>query len=260
MRKHIREFGSEKKKLKFLSFFLAGFVLKALVGIFFFSSWFFPQNNNHVLGDWDLDFPSSCIKQDFEQIESGFDLNSNGIDSQVDFLNGALARTQIEETYLDKYYVANGGKPPENEGVCTDLIWRAFEFVGLDFQNLLYQDMQENKSEYPLHIWQTDLLNKNIDFRRVPNLDVYFQRYGKSLTTELVPCDFKNLNEWQAGDIVVFSLRRNGFKDHIAVVSNKRDERGVPYLIHNWGIGTVEDTNWFGDVMAHYRVSFGRLV
>ena len=62
----------------------------------------------------------------------------------------------------------------------------------------------------------------NIDFRRVPNLKVYFERNHITLTTDL-----NEIAEWQPGDIVVFG------KTHIGIISDKRNSKGIPYLIHN---------------------------
>ena len=34
----------------------------------------------------------------------------------------------------------------------------------------------------------------------------------------------------------------------------KRNNDGVPYLIHNWGLGTKEDLQYWGDIRGHYRL------
>jgi uncharacterized protein YijF (DUF1287 family) len=36
----------------------------------------------------------------------------------------------------------------------------------------------------------------NIDFRRVPNLQVYFEKYAEVLTQEVIPKDLDNLSQW----------------------------------------------------------------
>jgi len=54
------------------------------------------------------------------------------------------------------------------------------------------------------------------------------------------------------GDIVIFT-------DHIGIVSNKRNERGIPYLIHhaNPFQQSYEDNalEYYDDIVGHYRVS-----
>ena len=62
------------------------------------------------------------------------------------------------------------------------------------------------------------------------NLEVFFDRNAEILTTEIIPGDAKNLEKWQGGDIVIF-----GKYNHIAIVSDKRNHMGVPYIIHNAG-------------------------
>lgn len=44
-----------------------------------------------------------------------------------------------------------------------------------------------------------DVGDKNIDFRRVRNLNVFFLYHAKVLTT-----DISDISQWQGGDIVVF--------------------------------------------------------
>lgn len=197
--------------------------------------------------------PEGCIGEEFKQYNSSLDTDQDGIDDQLDVLQSAQKRTNHSVTYIDKYYSENGGKPPDNEGVCTDLFWRALEGSGFDFQELLYQNMLLNTSKYPLGIWGMNSPNKSIDFRRVPNIEAYLQNHAEVLSIELIECEFDNLSQWQGGDIVIFNLDGIGPSDHISIVSDKRNSQGVPYLIHNWGIGTVEDENWFGEIKGHYR-------
>ena len=46
---------------------------------------------------------------------------------------------------------------------------------------------------------------KNIDFRRVKNLKIYFEHTAISLTT-----DVNDIEQWQGGDIVVFKNHIGG--------------------------------------------------
>jgi len=99
--------------------------------------------------------------------------------------------------------------------------------------------------------------DKNIDFRRVPNLIVFLDKYATRLTTELIPNDIENLKEWQGGDIVVFDKPT----PHMGIVSDKRNKEGVPYMIHNSSPYTVEGDHiiyWHENVspiIRHYRFS-----
>jgi uncharacterized protein YijF (DUF1287 family) len=57
---------------------------------------------------------------------------------------------------------------------------------------------------------------------------VFFKRNSTSLTLQVKPYDVENLEQWQAGDIVVLEK-----PDHVAIISDKRRKDGVPYIIHN---------------------------
>ncbi len=73
---------------------------------------------------------------------------------------------------------------------------------------LVNEDIKNNKELYDI-----DAVDKNIDFRRVKNLKVYFDNNAISLTT-----DIHEIEEWQGGDIVVF-------KKHIGIISDREIEK-----------------------------------
>ena len=92
--------------------------------------------------------------------------------------------------------------------------------------------------------------DKNIDFRRVVNLEIFFDEYALTLTS-----DISEIEEWQPGDIVIFN---NG--KHIGIVSDKRNANGEPYIIHNGGQpNREEDYLKRGNVYKHYRFHASRL-
>lgn len=163
--------------------------------------------------------PKVYYAEDFEieTIKSKTDYDNDGIDDYTDILKGAKIDAENKPTYRSAYY--SGGYPPDNEGVCTDVIWRALKNAGYLLKDMIDEDIKNNVYLYPRVEGKPD---PNIDFRRVPNLIVYFERNHISLTTDL-----NKIEEWQPGDIVVFS------NDHVGIISDKRNEKGVPYLIHN---------------------------
>lgn len=121
------------------------------------------------------------------------------------------------------------------------------------------EDIRKNGYIYNSVIKKPD---PNIDFRRVPNLDIFLQRHATTLTNEIISGNIDNLREWQAGDIVVFSKPNQ----HIAIVSDKRDGNGVPYLIHSYGDFAKEDV-WvlYADrkilpIVGHYRWKYGNSI
>ena len=105
---------------------------------------------------------------------------------------------------------------------------------------LLNEDVMEVHDAYDI-----DIVDKNIDFRRVNNLDTYFKRHMISLSTDL-----SNISDWQGGDIVVFD-------GHIGIVSDKRNFKGIPFLLHNanpYQIRYEEDVLEKYTIISHYRV------
>lgn len=165
---------------------------------------------------------------------------SNQSESRVDILQAALAYVATTPGYLSAYYAT--GRPNDGYGVCTDVVDQALFAVGIDLQREISTDYAKNPDSYP-RIKQPD---PNIDFRRVLNQKVWFERHAKSLTT-----DTSQIQQWLAGDIVVFT-------NHVGIVSDRRMSDGVPYLIHHdsrWQ-RTYEDNvlHRRTDIVGHYRI------
>ena len=183
----------------------------------------------------------------FEDIKSNTDFDNDGIDDYSDILEGARIEAENKPEYKDGYY--NGGYPPDTEGVCSDVIWRALKNAGYSLKDMIDKDIKENIDSYPRVEGKPD---PNIDFRRVKNLKVFFERNHISLTIDL-----SKIEEWQQGDIVVF--QKDGL-DHIGIISNKRNERGVPHIIHNAGQNNREEDGleFYNErvwpITAHYRL------
>ena len=123
------------------------------------------------------------------------------------------------------------GDVASETGVCTDVIVRAYRLQNIDLQQLVNHDMKSNWSAYP-KIWGLKSTDKNIDHRRVPNLETFFVRHGKTLSKT-------DKDSFQAGDIVTWRLP-NGGLPHIGIVSDKVAADGAPLIIHNIGRGTQE--------------------
>jgi len=190
------------------------------------------------------------------QFYSAHDEDDDGVNDTQEFLDGARAEVRRRPTYRSAYY--EGGYPPAEEGVCTDLVWRALKDAGYDLKRLVDADINERTDAYPRVAEKPD---PNIDFRRVPNLNVFFKEFAITLTTELKPWDAENLKEWQGGDLVLF----DGPQSHIGIVSDRRDRDGVPHLIHNAG-GAKEDgglrywSTYITPIIGHYRWPTGEMV
>lgn len=142
------------------------------------------------------------------------DMDGDGMDDQSDILAASLRYVETEPIYRSEYYT--GGYPDDGCGVCTDVVAFALRDAGYDLQALVAEDVADHPEDYGL-----DTPDPAIDFRRVRNLKVFFARHATQLT-----CDVHAIDEWQGGDIAIFD-------SHIGIVSDRRNEHGVPYLIHH---------------------------
>ena len=178
-------------------------------------------------------------KYQIKQYHSSNDQDNDGIDDQVDILENALEYISKKPKYQSKYY--STGYSNDEYGVCTDVVAHALKNAGYDLMTLIQEDIQNHSSDYAIN--QPDI---NIDFRRVRNLKVYFDHTAQILTT-----DVKDIEDWQGGDIIVF-------RNHIGIVSDRRNERGVPYVIHHdspWQLAYEQDIlEKRNDIVGHYRI------
>lgn len=179
-----------------------------------------------------------------ETVKSSVDFNQNGVDDYTDILLGARKDAQNHPKYDGKYI--DGGYPPDNIGVCTDVVWRAFKNAGYSLKDMVDRDIENRREAYS----RIDKPDTNIDFRRVKNLNIFFKEYAISLTT-----DITQIAEWQPGDIVIFNNQA-----HIGIVSDKRNRDGMPYIIHNGGQpNREEDYLTRSTVVAHYRFDASKI-
>lgn len=175
-----------------------------------------------------------------ETYTSKIDKDNDGLDDQTDILQNTRKYISKHPKYKSKYYET--GYPNDNYGVCTDVVAFALLDAGYNLQELVNEDIKKNKELYNI-----DVVDKNIDFRRVKNLQVYFKNNAISLTTNI-----HDISSWQGGDIVIF-------KKHIGIVSDKRNKKGITYIIHhanelqiNYEQDILEKRN---DIVGHYRIS-----
>ena len=168
------------------------------------------------------------------------DKDDDGIDDQTDILNHARNYIKTNPKYKSKYYAT--GYPNDEYGVCTDVVAFALQGAGYDLMNLVNEHIKTNRNLYDI-----DVIDKNIDFRRVQNLKVYLDNNAIILTN-----DINKIKEWQGGDIVVF-------KNHIGIVSDKRNKKGISFIIHHanpYQRYYEEDIlEYRNDIIGHYRIS-----
>ena len=163
-------------------------------------------------------------------------------------IKAAQVRTKHSVKYDGSYVAINYpmGDVPITQGVCTDLIIRAYRALGIDLQQLVHEDMREHFSYYP-NIWGLHSTDTNIDHRRVPNLQTFFKRKGKKLIIS------QNAEDYKPGELVTWMLPGN--LPHIGIVSNKLVQNSTRFkIIHNIGRGPVEDDILFKyEITGHYH-------
>lgn len=153
-------------------------------------------------------------------------------------------------TVYDPAYVTlkyPGGDVALERGVCTDVIVRAYRSgLRIDLQKLVHEDMRANFAAYPRN-WGLKRPDRNIDHRRVPNLQAFFTRQGATLPVT------DKARDYRPGDIVSHMLPGN--LPHIALVSQFASaDGGRPLCIHNIGAGArLEDILFTYPITGHYR-------
>lgn len=160
----------------------------------------------------------------------------------------AMERLTHEVTYDGSYRriaYPNGDVPP-HLGVCTDVVIRSYRALGIDLQREVHEDMAAHFGAYPKR-WGRKKPDPNIDHRRVPNLQTFFERKGRKLRASRDPADYA------PGDLVTWTLPGN--LPHIGIVVARRSPDGErPMIVHNIGRGpALEDTLFEFPISGHYR-------
>lgn len=171
---------------------------------------------------------------------SNVDKDNDEIDDQTDILNNARNYISRKPKYKSKYYKT--GYPNDEYGVCTDVVAFSLKNAGYDLKTLVNEHIKSNKKLYKIKN-----IDENIDFRRVQNLKIYFNKTAIKLTS-----DINKIEKWQGGDIVIF-------KNHIGIVSDKRNKKGISFIIHHaspyqkyYEEDILKHRN---DIVGHYRIS-----
>ena len=167
-----------------------------------------------------------------------------------DVVAEAIERTQHNVTYDGSYVSISypDGDVPGHIGVCTDVIIRVYRALGTDFQRLIHEDMASNFDAYPSkRIWGLEKTDRNIDHRRVPNIQAFLSRQGAELPIT------GHADDYHAGDIVTWMLPGN--LPHIGIVTDRTSQAtGNPLIVHNIGSGVNLDDMLFSyKITGHYR-------
>lgn len=165
-------------------------------------------------------------------------------------VKAAIDRTKHSVRYDGSYMSIDypGGDVPADMGVCTDVVIRSYRALDIDLQVLVHEDMKAHFDAYPSkRIWGLNRTDRNIDHRRVPNLQVFFERHGESLPIS------QSTGDYLPGDLVTWMLPGN--LPHIGIVTDRLDEdSGQPLIVHNIGAGPkLEDILFDYSITGHYR-------
>lgn len=167
------------------------------------------------------------------------------------FILGAANQYGVTTSYNGAYKKLSypNGDVDLSTGVCTDVIVRAFRAVDIDLQKEMHQDMKRYFRKYPKK-WGLRRPDRNIDHRRVPNMEVYFKRKGYK-----IPIGKQgDFSSYQPGDLVVWRI--NNDLTHIGIVSDQKVyETSRYYIIHNPFQG-VEISDWLVEfeIINHFRM------
>jgi uncharacterized protein len=185
-------------------------------------------------------------KQEISSIE-----NPNSFAEKLS--NAAIQIIDKDVVYTPDYVKLKypNGDVPAKTGVCTDVIIRAYRKLNIDLQKEVHEDMMANFTKYPnLKKWGLKTTDKNIDHRRVPNLEVFFGRKGKTLSIT------QKANDYKTGEIVTWMIHDK--LPHIGIITHLKSEDGKRNLIvHNVGNGQVlEDCLFSYTIVGHF--SYGK--
>ena len=163
------------------------------------------------------------------------------------------AAAQVGVTLIyDPAYVGldfPGGDLPMDRGVCSDVVIRALrQAYDLDLQLVVNRDMKANFTAYPA-LWGLKTTDRNIDHRRVPNLETLLTRAGAALPVTSLADDYS------PGDIVSFRLTGSGLA-HIGIIADTRSRDDArPLVTHNIGAGArTEDMLFDHQITGHFRL------
>ncbi len=170
----------------------------------------------------------------------GFALPATADSFGEQLAEAALGRTQHEVLYDGSYQrmAYPGGDVPATQGVCTDVVIRAYRQMGVDLQVKVHEDMAAHFSAYPA-FWGLKRTDTNIDHRRVPNLQTFFTRQGTKINHKDASSVF------QTGDVLTWMLPGN--LPHTGIVVASASDRQPAQVVHNFGAGPIKTdmpSNW----------------
>lgn len=198
---------------------------------------------------------------DMDDIGIDTDADGDGINDQKDIMLGAKKQLEVEAKNIlllpDEPNYYQGGDPPRDLALATDIVARAFREAGYDLRELVNEDINQNFDRYPLRAnWNQNYSDPDIDYRRIQNLEIFFRRNGEPLTAIFNPAEEDNLQQWLPGDVVFFDMDRDGYTDNVGIISDSTTRSGTPKVIYNYiepGYTVEKDILGKEKITGHYR-------
>ena len=164
---------------------------------------------------------------------------------------GAVAQNGVTNSYNGAYQKLSypNGDVDISTGVCTDVVIRAFRSIHIDLQKEIHMDMSRHFRKYPRK-WGLKSTDRNIDHRRVPNMETYFTRKGYK-----VPIGSNtDIKHYLPGDLVVWRINDN--LTHIGIVTDEIVPNTSRYFIIHNPVKGVEISDWLDgeiEIINHFR-------
>lgn len=167
----------------------------------------------------------------YEMHRDGFRQNGDSVTLLEQVSSHAEMQT-YQNTIYDGSYVGigyPGGDVGYQQGVCTDVVIRAFRIIDIDLQELIHNDMKNDLETYNKR-YKTKAVDKNIDHRRTQNIQTYLTKIGAKIK---VP---NSIDQYKPGDILFWDIAAG----HTGIVVSSRTNDGYNRLVvHNIGGGAV---------------------
>ncbi len=162
----------------------------------------------------------------------------------------ALRYSGSSVTYDPAYFKIPypNGDVPANRGVAADLVVRCYRSLDIDLQKEIHEDIEGHFRVYP-QLWAAQGPDRNIDHRRVQNLQRFFSRKGQTLSTGSDP------REYKPGDVVVWALS-NAADMHVGIIVPGPAGTGdAPWVVHHPAGGGVkwEEAIFQYQILGHFR-------
>ena len=169
------------------------------------------------------------------------------------FAAEALKYSGSQVSHDPAYYKIQypGGDVPAGKGVAADLLIRCYRKLGIDLQKEIHEDMESHFRLYP-QLWAATAPDRNIDHRRVPNIQRFLSRKGETLSPSSDPVEYK------VGDIVIWAL--SNAETHIGIVvpsASTEEGSSGPWVVHHpAGVGVKWEKALFDhQILGHFRFS-----